>query len=129
MIGVEQSPYACLQNHPFPLSEHSPHGPPLFASTNAPNVLLPDLISAKRHGHRARAFLPTPNSPTSYFTLSPAALRTSAVSPDNHSRMELNHRIHRLVQHAGHVDAREHRVRVLVSRQEVTGACGRSSTR
>jgi conjugative relaxase-like TrwC/TraI family protein len=44
------------------------------------------------------------------------------VSPDNQSRMELNEVIHRARQTAGDVDALDHRVRVLVPRQEITGA-------
>ena len=48
--------------------------------------------------------------------------RTLVVSPDNQSRMELNQVIHRALQRAGHVHHREHHVRVLIARQEVTGA-------
>jgi len=47
---------------------------------------------------------------------------TLVVSPDNHSRREINEVIHRAMQDAGHVTGQEHRVRVLVPRQEVTGA-------
>ena len=47
---------------------------------------------------------------------------TLVVAPDNHSRTELNQVIHRAMQTAGHVRGREHHVRVLVARQEVTGA-------
>ena len=47
---------------------------------------------------------------------------TLVVAPDNHSRTELNQVIHRAMQTAGHVHGREHHVRVLVARQEVTGA-------
>ncbi len=47
---------------------------------------------------------------------------TLVVAPDNHSRTELNQVIHRAMQTAGHVRAREHYVRVLVARQEVTDA-------
>jgi conjugative relaxase-like TrwC/TraI family protein len=48
--------------------------------------------------------------------------RTLVVSPDNHSRMEINHRIHAWMQTIGRVDVVEHHVRVLVPRQEITGA-------
>ena len=44
------------------------------------------------------------------------------ISPDNQSRMDLNQLIHRQLQKHGDVDPREHVVRVLVARQEVTGA-------
>jgi conjugative relaxase-like TrwC/TraI family protein len=44
------------------------------------------------------------------------------ISPDNQSRMDLNQLIHRQLQEHGDVDPREHVVRVLVARQEVTGA-------
>jgi conjugative relaxase-like TrwC/TraI family protein len=47
---------------------------------------------------------------------------TLVVSPDNDSRREINQAIHRLRQSAGQVDQREHRVRVLVPRQDITGA-------
>jgi conjugative relaxase-like TrwC/TraI family protein len=47
---------------------------------------------------------------------------TLVVSPDNQSRMEINETIHRLMQTTGRVQAHEHHVRVLVPRQEVTGA-------
>lgn len=47
---------------------------------------------------------------------------TLVVSPDNQSRTELNQVIHRAMQTTGHVHRREHHVRVLVARQEVTGA-------
>ena len=47
---------------------------------------------------------------------------TMVVSPDNQSRIEINQVIHREMQEAGQVDHREHRVRVLVARQEITGA-------
>ncbi len=44
------------------------------------------------------------------------------VAPDNASRTELNQVIHRAMQTAGHVRGREHHVRVLLARQDVTGA-------
>lgn len=47
---------------------------------------------------------------------------TLVVSPDNKSRRELNEVIHRELQSVGKVDDEEHRLRVLVSRQELTGA-------
>jgi ATP-dependent exoDNAse (exonuclease V) alpha subunit len=47
---------------------------------------------------------------------------TLVVSPDNQSRQDLNDVIHRVMQHEGHVDREEHRVSVLVPRQEITGA-------
>jgi ATP-dependent exoDNAse (exonuclease V) alpha subunit len=47
---------------------------------------------------------------------------TLVVSPDNQSRVEINDVIHRSMQTAGHVAHVEHRVRVLVARQEITGA-------
>jgi conjugative relaxase-like TrwC/TraI family protein len=47
---------------------------------------------------------------------------TLVVSPDNDSRGEINQAIHRLRQTAGQVDQGEHRVRVLVPRQDLTGA-------
>lgn len=47
---------------------------------------------------------------------------TLIVSPDNESRMEINRTIHAAMQDAGHVDRAERSVRVLVARQEVTGA-------
>jgi len=47
---------------------------------------------------------------------------TLVVSPDNQSRMEINQIIHREMQTRGQVDHREHGVRVLVARQEITGA-------
>jgi conjugative relaxase-like TrwC/TraI family protein len=47
---------------------------------------------------------------------------TLVVSPDNHSRMEINQIIHREMQTRGQVDHSEQRLRVLVARQEVTGA-------
>lgn len=54
------------------------------------------------------------------FVRSPHA--TLVVSPDNQSRQELNEVIHRAMQREGHVNREEHRVRVLVPRQEITGA-------
>jgi conjugative relaxase-like TrwC/TraI family protein len=47
---------------------------------------------------------------------------TLVVSPDNRSRQEINERIHRELQSSGRVEEREHRVTVLVPRQEMTGA-------
>ncbi len=47
---------------------------------------------------------------------------TLVVSPDNKSRRELNEVIHRELQTAGKVADEEHSLRVLVSRQELTGA-------
>ncbi|MGB7561652.1 MAG: AAA family ATPase, partial [Candidatus Acidiferrales bacterium] len=47
---------------------------------------------------------------------------TLVVSPDNQSRTELNQIIQREMQTRGHVDHREHRMTVLVARQEITGA-------
>ena len=47
---------------------------------------------------------------------------TLVVSPDNKSRRELNAVIHRELQSVGRVNEEEHRTRVLVSRQELTGA-------
>lgn len=47
---------------------------------------------------------------------------TLVVSPDNKSRRELNAVIHRELQSVGRVGEEEHRLRVLVSRQELTGA-------
>lgn len=47
---------------------------------------------------------------------------TLVVSPDNQSRQDLNDVIHRAMQREGHVDHEEHRTRVLVPRQEITGA-------
>jgi ATP-dependent exoDNAse (exonuclease V) alpha subunit len=47
---------------------------------------------------------------------------TLVVSPDNQSRMEINDVIHRSRQAAGQVADVEHRTRVLVPRQEITGA-------
>jgi conjugative relaxase-like TrwC/TraI family protein len=47
---------------------------------------------------------------------------TLVVSPDNQSRKEINEAIHRTMQSTGQVDAREQKYRVLVARQEITGA-------
>ena len=47
---------------------------------------------------------------------------TLVVSPDNQSRMEINQVIHRAMQREGHVDPAEHHTRVLVARQDLTGA-------
>jgi conjugative relaxase-like TrwC/TraI family protein len=47
---------------------------------------------------------------------------TLVVSPDNRSRQEINERIHRKLQSNGRVENQEHRVTVLVLRQEMTGA-------
>jgi len=47
---------------------------------------------------------------------------TLVVSPDNQSRMEINRMIHTEMQKTGQVDPRERNVRVLVARQEITGA-------
>jgi len=44
------------------------------------------------------------------------------VSPDNQSRMEINRMIHTEMQKTGQVDHRERNIRVLVARQEITGA-------
>jgi conjugative relaxase-like TrwC/TraI family protein len=48
--------------------------------------------------------------------------RTLIVSPDNHSRLEINQIIHQARQTEGQVAAQDRHVRVLVARQEVTGA-------
>jgi conjugative relaxase-like TrwC/TraI family protein len=47
---------------------------------------------------------------------------TLVVSPDNQSRMEINRMIHAEMQKTGQVDHRERNMRVLVVRQEITGA-------
>src|ERR1700694_1031499 len=47
---------------------------------------------------------------------------TLVVSPDNQSRMQINQIIHREMQARGQVDRREQGLRVLVARQEITGA-------
>jgi hypothetical protein len=47
---------------------------------------------------------------------------TLVISPDNESRRELNSLIHRELQNRGDVSKDEHRLRLLESRQEMTGA-------
>src|SRR5216684_3673432 len=47
---------------------------------------------------------------------------TLVISPDNESRRELNTLIHRQMQARGDVDPEEHKLRVLDSRNEMTGA-------
>jgi conjugative relaxase-like TrwC/TraI family protein len=47
---------------------------------------------------------------------------TLVVSPDNQSRQDLNDVIHCTMQRQDHVDRDEHRVSVLVPRQDITGA-------
>src|SRR5216683_943680 len=47
---------------------------------------------------------------------------TLVVSPDNQSRREINEVIHQAMQSTGQVGTKEHRQRVLVARQEITGA-------
>jgi hypothetical protein len=47
---------------------------------------------------------------------------TLVISPDNESRRELNTLIHRQVQARGDVNPEEHKLRVLDSRHEMTGA-------
>ena len=47
---------------------------------------------------------------------------TLVISPDNESRRELNSLIHRELQNRGDVSQDEHKLRVLESRQEMTGA-------
>ena len=47
---------------------------------------------------------------------------TLVISPDNKSRRELNSLIHREMQNRGDVSKGEHKLRVLESRQEMTGA-------
>ncbi len=47
---------------------------------------------------------------------------TLVISPDNESRRELNALIHREMQERGEVSQEEHKLRVLDSRQEMTGA-------
>ncbi len=47
---------------------------------------------------------------------------TLVVSPDNQSRMDINQVIHREMQMRRQVDHSEHAMRVLIARQEVTGA-------
>jgi ATP-dependent exoDNAse (exonuclease V) alpha subunit len=48
--------------------------------------------------------------------------RSLVVSPDNKSRVEINEQIHRARQASGQVEKDDHRARVLVPRQDVTGA-------
>ena len=47
---------------------------------------------------------------------------TLVVSPDNQSRMAINQAIHYAMQDTDQMPYREHRMRVLVARQEITGA-------
>lgn len=47
---------------------------------------------------------------------------TFVISPDNRSRQEINELIHKEMQEGGRVEQTEHRVKVLVPRQEMTGA-------
>jgi hypothetical protein len=47
---------------------------------------------------------------------------TLVVSPDNQSRVAINQIIHREMQMRGQVDHSEHPMRVLIARQEITGA-------
>ena len=47
---------------------------------------------------------------------------TLVVSPDNRSRTEINERIHKELQQRGLVERQDYRVKVLVARQELTGA-------
>jgi len=47
---------------------------------------------------------------------------TLVVSPDNQSRCEISEAIHRAMQSKGQVEIKEHKHRVLVARQEITGA-------
>jgi conjugative relaxase-like TrwC/TraI family protein len=47
---------------------------------------------------------------------------TLVISPDNESRRELNSLIHREMQNRGDVNKAEHKLRILESRQELTGA-------
>jgi conjugative relaxase-like TrwC/TraI family protein len=47
---------------------------------------------------------------------------TLVVSPDNQSRLEINRAIHHAMQDAGQMTNREHEMKVLVARQEITGA-------
>ena len=44
------------------------------------------------------------------------------VSPDNRSRAEINERIHAELQRSGLVSSEEHHIRMLVPRQDLTGA-------
>jgi conjugative relaxase-like TrwC/TraI family protein len=63
----------------------------------------------QRYTALARAYAEHPNS-------------TLVISPDNHSRSDINDAIHRSLQETGQVQVREHPRRVLVPRQDVTGA-------
>ena len=54
---------------------------------------------------------------------------TLVISPDNESRRELNALIHREMQERGDVSREEHKLRVLDSRQEMTGHTIGSGTR
>ena len=78
-----------------------------------------------RHSTRrvASTRLPTArnDSPRSPASICKQPDGTLVVSPDNQSRMEINQVIHRAMQRAGDVDHAEHRARVLVARQEITG--------
>jgi len=47
---------------------------------------------------------------------------TLVVSPDNHSRMEINERIRAELQRSGRVSSDEHHIRTLVPRHDLTGA-------
>ena len=47
---------------------------------------------------------------------------TLVVSPDNRSRAEINERIHAELQRSGLVSSEEHHIRMLVPRQDLTGA-------
>jgi hypothetical protein len=47
---------------------------------------------------------------------------TLVVSPDNQSRIDINRAIHYAMQDAGQMTYREHEMKVLVARQEITGA-------
>jgi len=47
---------------------------------------------------------------------------TLVISPDNRSRIEINERIHSELQRSGLVSNKEHRIRTLVPRQDLTGA-------
>jgi hypothetical protein len=67
------------------------------------------LLSEERLEAIAKAYAERPDS-------------TLVVSPDNRSRQEIKQRIHRQLQSNGRVEQQEHRVTVLVPRQEMTGA-------
>jgi ATP-dependent exoDNAse (exonuclease V) alpha subunit len=54
------------------------------------------------------------------YAKSPA--NTLVISPDNRSRMEINERVHAELQRSGIVSNKEHRIRTLVPRQDLTGA-------